>query len=181
MSAVANRTLTAPKCERCGAAKVLQAVGEDETDDGPLKWARWHPCSCQVLNPPTLADLVRLAVCAADKGEEVPEWREAAKWAEALRAGGDAALAFVRWLDEDQGIVLANMGPGVCPECVFAGPPDGEEGKHDHPPAVIPLDGPSNGPEILLAMMLGVDLGAVDDQRRALAQWRNGRQPPRAR
>jgi hypothetical protein len=128
----------------------------------------------QVLHPPTLSELVELAVAHADKGYTVPEWHTTAKWAACLITGGSAALSFIRWLDFEQGIVLANLGPGVCDRCALTGPPDGEEDKHLHPPFALPLEGPDNQVEILLAMMHGIDLEAVERERAELVAWWRG-------
>ena len=150
------------KCPRCSA----EMPQYQDADGGT-----YEACTCRTAKAPTLQDLVAMVVDAADKGEEVPPWKEAAKWAACLYHGGDAALAFVRWLDFEHGIVLANVGPGVCGECALVGPPDGEDAKHNHPPVVIALDGPGNGPEILLAMMHGVDLETVEQERAGLVAW----------
>lgn len=156
--------LEPPKCPRCGAPLQLAGIGPD-----------FMPCaSCSTLTPPTLAELVLLAVGAADKGEEVPPWREAAKWAAVLKGGGDGALAFVRWLDFELGIVMAHFGPDSCDRCDPAD--DVEPCGIDHPPVGLPVEAPV---ELLLAQMHGVDLEEAERQRRELAQWWRGKQPPR--
>ena len=145
------------ECPRCGAERQHSATG----------WT----CTCASSKPPTLQDLVEAAVGAADKGEEVPDWKEAAKWTACLQSGGDAALAFVRWLDFEQGIALASLGPGGCEKCLLSDEPDALEQcpvKGKHPIAAIPLE---CEPEVLLARMHGIDLQTVEDQRAGLVAW----------